>query len=186
MLKKIGIGLICIIILGSLIFGIRMFFVGKLQLNEVSIEINDISIEDCDSEYYDKMVGLLNFGLLEKHRYELINNYLDYKDICVYYSFENESETVTMNDIRLEPILPADLIDNVLFYNTGNGTYFINLEPNQKSRLTQHIIIKNDVLSNNSLQDLINEINVKLIYQAKGFKHNVIFKLQDGCIVSIN
>lgn len=175
MMKKILIVLLCIIFVIGVVYMVKMFINGELS-NEINVIVNNALVEDCDSESYEKLVGLFSPKWSERQSNELINNYLSYNDICIDYVFENRSDTITMTDVRIEPILPDELKKYILFYNTGNGTYYINLEPNQKGGIKQHIILKKNVLSNN-IENMITEMSIKLKYHANGFKHSITIPL---------
>lgn len=171
----LSICLICIIFAIGAFYVVKMFINGELS-DEIDVMAANVSVENCNSESFEKLVGLFNPKWSERQSDELINNYLNYIDICIDYVFENRSDTITMTDVRIEPILPDELKKYILFYNTGSGTYHINLEPNQKSGLKQHIILKKDVLSSN-IENMISEMSIKLKYHANGFQHSIMMPL---------
>lgn len=180
-MKRIVAVIIWILVICFFSYQLDLFCTGKIHADEISIKVDSISVENCNSEYYDTIVGLyggreLSFNLAT----ELINNYSNYKDIYVYYTIENRSADVIMNNVRIEPILLDELKENVLFFNTGNGTYYINMEPNQARGLSQHIIITNDMLLKYDAEALMEYINFKLTYRSNGFGHKIKFKMSDG------
>lgn len=194
MTKKIIILFICIMVITFSIY----FYSTQLLNNDVYIDVKNLSIEPIDSI----INNLIEYGELYNCKFTsdeieiIVNNKNNYKIINIDYIIDNTSNSITIRDVRFYPQFVKEIQEKIFKYNTGDGTYFINIEPHLSGHLKQYIIIKDLQNDENEIFNLLLQSQVKMTYYSNNFgisngheltgfgKHEVIFKLSDGEVVS--
>lgn len=145
-----------LLILIIIIFVFMCFSFNKIPENQILVRINKCEIEKCNSKHieYESTLGYD----LPKNISENIDKYWVIK---MQYYIENDSNK-KMEDIRCHPIFSSKL--KVETYNSGNGTYYIDIEPNNSSGFNQYIFIKGEDLNAETIYEEVLDEQIELTF----------------------
>ena len=151
-MKKIVIITLFAILIICLIIG--MFFKSynnnRILDEQVVLEISDLIIEQCNDEHI-KNANACGYELSDDIRYNMDK----YKVISMLYHIRNDSNTITMEDVRCRPKFQHELKSRLVTYNSGNGIYYVFIQPNSVSGFRQYIFINADNISDTEIYNSI-------------------------------
>jgi len=147
------------------------------------------SLSDKDLKGIEISQSFYEQKLSDKQKQEILKYPDYYKKILLDYRVENDSSTIGIKDIRFHPVFPEELSKNVVSYNTGNGTYYINIDSNKVGTLNQAILLKIEDETDEEIDTLIKQGKIQLSYFTGNFcwsngneltglgKHKQIFEI---------
>lgn len=155
--------------------------------DDISISIDDLEIENIIdmSPSYDSIFSEYNFP--ENLKKDVENDPDNYVVASIDYSFTNHSEETELKDVRFYP----DISPMLKAFNSGNGTYYIFVNPSESTGMVQYIILNTTGKTNEEIYNMLLEEEIKMVYFTGGFmtntghgysgigKHTYTFKIKD-------
>lgn len=149
---KIIIPVISVLIIMNLAFYAfcEDYYKHKIPDEQIKLEISDLSVGDCNESHieYENTWG---YELPDNIRYNMDK----YKVVSMSYHIKNNSDKIVMEDVRCHPKFQDA---EVIAYNSGNGTYYIFIQPNNEWGFKQYIFINADNMSDTEIyNNIMNE-----------------------------
>lgn len=92
---------------------------------------------------------------------EILSNLNLYKMIAVRYRVNNPSDKTQLKDIRVYPS-KADL--EIICFNSGNGDFFLYVDPQKQGGFTQNIIVKANGMTDDEILSAFENQSVEFTY----------------------
>lgn len=140
------------------------YAINKIPYNEIVFTITECKVEDFTQNHIN-IASTVGYELPE----DIAENMDKYSVIKLDYTIQNNSSKIEMEDMRCHPSFGSKLKNNIISYNSGNGTYYIHNYPKHSAGFLQYIILKNDDMTNEHIYELIREENIKLTFYINGF-----------------
>lgn len=157
------INIVVMVCLCIMLLFVTVYAVNKIPDNEIILTINECKVEDFTQNHID-IASTAGYELPE----DISENMDKYSVIKLDYTIQNNSSKIEMQDMRCHPSFGSKLKDNIISYNSGNGTYYIHNYPMDSTGFLQYIILKNDGMSNEYIYELVYDENVKLTFYIDG------------------
>lgn len=137
---------------------------------KIRVEVENIFIKSIESLSYE--VNFREYNWPDELKQEIEQDLDAYSIVSLYYGFSNLSEKITMKDIRFYPDFEGDIKNMVCAYNSGNGTYYITLNPKSDTGMTQNLLIKTGGKTSDEILEMIKGEKIKMIYYTGSFFTN--------------
>lgn len=160
---KLIASIVIIVYLCIMLLFTMAYIVNKIPYNEIAFTITECKVEDFTQDDID--IGSTMGYELPK---EITENMDRYSVIRLDYNIQNNSNKIEMQDMRCHPSFDSKLNDNIISYNSGNGTYYIYNYPKSCAGFLQYIIVKKDNMDNEDIYELVCEGNIKLTFYVDG------------------
>ena len=139
------------------------YVINKIPYNEILLTITECKVEDFNQKHID-IAGTLGYELPK----DIAENMDKYSVIKLNYTIQNNSSKIEMQDMRCHPSFDSKLKENIISYNSGNGTYYIHNYPKNSAGFLQYIIVKKDDMTNEYIYELVCDENIKLTFYIDG------------------
>lgn len=139
------------------------FYNNKIPTEQIDLVITDLEVTSFDNTYIETE-NVFGYQLPER----IEENMDEYSVIVLSYEMHNNSLNEKMKDVRCHPKFQSKLQSMIKTYNSGNGTYYIYIEPQSESGLKQYIFLENKGLSEDEIYNAIMKEQIQLTFYTDG------------------
>lgn len=152
-----------IFVVTFIVIGFVSFYVHRIPIDQVKVSVTDVEVSPFDRKYLEAE-NVFGYKLPDN----IQENMDKYTVITIKYTINNNSPTITMRDVRFHPQFTNELKSKLTTYNSGNGTYYIFIEPKMKSGLTQYIFVEHGNMSQDEVYNKFMKEKIDITFYTKG------------------